>query len=282
MAKFEDLYEETFILNIDFLGFSNFVENNDKKLVINFFTQWISDINFVASGLCLQGEDAKESIDSQAYFDRLSNNSHIEIMVYSDTIAIKSHNPNKNKHFYELVKLAEVIQHDVYDKVQRSYPATLFIRGTITYGEFIFYKGGMEFPSAFGNNAKIKTKNISIILGKAIIDAYKNEKDMEIMTIGLTENCIKQVLSNSFTKDDLTQLVLDNILIQYDVPCKTRKINSFLINPLNKIYANCIINKFNEKANKINKEIEVYRKYKNTIDFLEHININDLYRPMPK
>ncbi len=282
MAKFEDLYEETFILNIDFLGFSNFVNKHDKKEVINIFIKSIIDISFSASILSSRVRPTKEKdITKQAYQDQLEANNYYELLIYSDTVAIKSNNPDKNMHFDDLVRLAEMIQFIIYNDLKFEHLTFLPIRGTITYGEFLFYKGNIETLSTSGN--LIKAHNASIILGKAIIDAYLNEKDMEIMAIALTENCIKKILSDIHIALYFHSFLSDNKLIQYTIPCKGKDINSFLINPLIKgLSSDTAIKRLKEEAKKIDGRRKVRRKYKNTIDFLEHINMNDLYKPMPK
>lgn len=279
--KFEDLYEETFILNIDFLGFSKFVENHDRKQVINIFTEWVSHINFSGSVLSSLGKNIKESPETQEYFDKLAENNHIEIMVYSDTIAIKSNNPDKNMHFGELINIAKSIQASQYYKTVNPHSIFLPMRGTITHGEFIFYKGGIEFPSAYGDKIKIKTHNTNIILGKAIIDAYLNEKDMEIMAIALTENCIKKVSSDIYIAPYFYSFLKENRLIKYTIPCKGRNTDSYLINPLIKgPLAETAIKRLKEKAQKIDGRTKIHRKYKNTIDFLEYIDTSNLYNPI--
>jgi len=114
--------ELNFLLNIDVLGFSDFVKSNSIKDVFDYYAQIITGAAFSA-----------EIIES--------NKNDIEVMVYSDTVAIKSNDNDKFRCFVQLVRIASMIQHGQYYKSLNPHDTFLPVRGTITFGTFVFHKG---------------------------------------------------------------------------------------------------------------------------------------------
>ena len=243
--------ETNYLLNIDVLGFGNFVKNNDIKKVTYFY-------NRIITGSAFSGE--------------IIDKSNIEIMVYSDTIAIKSNNENKDKRLLDLIQIAKLIQTSQY---YAGVEENLFlpIRGTITYGEYVFHKGDI---STVGNGRMIEAKDINLIFGKPIVESYYLEKDMEIIAIALGDSVIQ--------KDNIliNYLVKENLLCKYNIPLKekeehTRKnkknLKSGYLIPFDFVpnFEENMKTLENSKEKNLNDK-SIKDKYINTMQFLKYIN----------
>lgn len=198
---------------------------------------------------------------------------NIEVMVYSDTIAIKSNNKDKNKALKDLIKIGHLIQVGQYYDAINPHFIFLPVRGTITYGEFVFHKGNI-WTEVFGRE-KIEAKNINLIFGKPIVEAYHFEKNIEMITIALSESALNEV----------DQKLLDffngnNLLIKYPIALKDDKSkDGYIINPTSKSHFECNIKRLERERDKFTDFSSVYNKYQNTIKLFNYINENDLYHP---
>ncbi len=250
--------ELNFLLNVDVLGFSEFVKSNTIKDVFNYYAQIITGSAFSA-----------EIIEN--------NKNDIEVMVYSDTIAIKSNDNDKLRCFVQLVRIASMIQHGQYYKSLNSLDPFLPIRGTITFGAFVFHKGDIWTQAL--TRPKVHANNINMIFGEAIIDAYRFEKEMEIIGIALEDSVVAQS-NNKNVKKILDVLVDSNLLVEYDIPLKRgEEKKGFLVNPT--IWAHCDHNleRLEKEKSKFKEGTSEYEKYSNTIKFFKHIKDNDLFHP---
>jgi len=79
-----------------------------------------------------------------------------------------------------------------------------------------------------------------MIFGESIIDAYRFEKEMEIIGIALEDSVVVQS-SNKGMKKILDALVESNLLVEYDIPLKRgEQKKGFLVSPT--IWAHCDYN----------------------------------------
>ncbi len=244
--------EKNYLLNIDVLGFGDFVSSNELSVVNSYYTHLITGSAF--SG---------EIIDKDS----------IEIMVYSDTIAIKSNQKDKNKCLYDLVRIANMIQTGTYYSALSVKSVLLPVRGTITFGDFVFHKGEI-WTQAMGR-PKIYAKDINLIFGKPIVESYHFEKSMEIICIAITDSVLQE--KNDFI---LEQLLKENLLIDYNIPLKQGKYkNGFIVNPVLTPHFKYNFEKLEYEKQKYKDEKGIYDKYVNTQDLFTYINKNELFFP---
>lgn len=247
--------ETNYLLNIDVLGFGDFVKNNSTQIVIDFYAK-------IITGSVFGGE--------------IIDKNNIEVMVYSDTIAIKSNNVDKNKALADLIKIGQLIQVGQYYSAINPHSIFLPVRGTITHGEFVFHKGDIWTQTP--GREKIEAKNINLIFGKPIVESYYFEKDIEMITIALSDSVIQKV-----NQEQLDLLIGNNLLIKYSIALKDNKSKEgYLINPTSKSHFELNIKRLESEKDKFTLSPSVCDKYQNTINLFNYINEKNLYHPKIK
>jgi hypothetical protein len=250
--KRETMEEINYLLNIDVLGFGSFVNKYEIKTVLNYYAKLITGSHFAGA---------------------ITNKDNIEVMVYSDTIAIKSNDSDQLNSLQDLIKVAQLIQVGQYYSALNQNTSFLPVRGTITYGEFIFYRGSVSTQAP--GRPKLNAKNISLIFGKPIIESHNLEKDMEIICIALADSIIQKK-----TKSLIDSLVNSNLLIQYDIPLKKNKIKKgYIINPTTQPHFELNINRLETEKAKFDNGSSEYSKYINTINLFNYTRNNGLFYP---
>lgn len=241
-----------YILNFDVLGFGQFVKENSARVVFDYYAHIITGTSF-----------AGEIVDA----DKL------DVMVYSDTIAIKSNNEDQKSCLFSLIKVANLIQVGQYYTALSENDVFLPVRGAITFGEFIFHKG--DIWTQVSGRPKISAKNIDMIIGKPIVESNEFEKEMELMCIALEESAQRQAGG-----DILADLLNSNLLVEYDIPLKeNRKIKGIIVNPVSTPHLDCNLNKLEYERSKHAEDSSIQRKYANTIELFNYIRANMRYYP---
>ena len=247
--------EENFLLNIDVLGFGDFIRNNNLEFVTAFYSQIITGSAF--SGQIIGKDD-------------------IEVLVYSDTIAIKSKNQNKQQCLYDLVKIANMIQVSQYYSFIGG-GVFLPFRGTITYGKYVFHKGDVWHYGTDGR--KIFANNVNLIYGKPIVESYELEKMMEIICIAIADSIMQKEEYFSV----INHLLRENLLVEYNIPLKKNKIkDGLLVNPVFTPHIDIYIKNLETERVKFKSNTSIFEKYTNTIELFSHINKNELFFPNVK
>ena len=244
--------EKNYLLNIDVLGFGNFVSNNELSVVSNYYTNLIT---------------------GAAFSGKIIDNDSIEIMVYSDTIAIKSNQKDKNKCLFDLVRIANMIQIGTYYSALSLKSVFLPVRGTITFGDFVFHKG--EIWTQAGGRPKIYAKDINLIFGRPIVESYHFEKSMKIISIAITDSVLQE-------KNDIIieYLLKENLLINYNIPLKQGNYKKgYIVNPVSTPHFKYNFEKLEYEKQKYKGDKDIYDKYENTQNLFTYINENELFFP---
>ena len=248
-------YETNYLLNIDILGFGKLVEKSSIEEVFNFYAPIITGSTFVGEII------EKGSTD---------------IMVYSDTIAIKSNKSDKDQALSDLIKIAHTIQAGQYYQALNQNELFIPLRGTISYGDFLWHKGGI-WTQTLGKE-KVVANNVHLIFGKPIVDSYNFEKDMNVMGIALPMS----VVINS-SNDIIQSLTNQNYLIEYSVPLKKkdgkqRSHWGFMVSPCIKAHHEYSLKRLQTEKLK-QTDANVICKYENTISFFNFIQQHRLFYP---
>ena len=242
----------TYLLSIDVLGFGDFVRENPTKVVFDHYA-WL------VTGAAFSGEIIAAG--------------EVDVMVYSDTIAIKSNNSNQSLCLRWLIQVAQLIQVGQYARARSEDALFLPVRGTITFGEFIFHKGDIWTQAL--NRPKIFASNIDMILGKPIIEAYQFEKNMDLMCIAVGDSAQQQI-----GHEEIMQCVNSNMLIQYNIPLKNGGTkNGILVNPVSTPDYHIDIKKLEVERQKHIGSPGIVSKYNNTLDLFDYVYRNKLFFP---
>jgi len=242
----------SYILNIDVLGFGTFVERNSAQTVFDYYGRIITGAAF-----------AGDIVDKD----------NLDVMVYSDTIAIKSNNEDERVSLFNLVKIANIIQVGQYYSALSKDAVFLPVRGTITFGEFFFHKG--DIWSQAPGREKIYAKNVDMIIGKPIVESHELEKSMELMCVAIGDS------AQCRAKGKLTNHLLDsNLLLEYEIPIKKRdRKKGLIVNPVSTPHLDVNVEKLKHECKKHEDCSSTKHKYLNTIDLFEFVKTNRKFYP---
>lgn len=244
--------QNNFILSIDLLGFETWISTSSVDNVLDEYASIITGASYAAKKI---GEE------------------EFDFFVYSDTLIIIFHCSTIAENLIKLLKCAHTIQYGqmyrgiVNDKTLRP------IRGTITYGEFIYHKGDIS-TQAF-NRPQITAKNVDIFIGKPVIEAYHLEKKIQIMAVILAESAIAKI------SDGLSKKLLDcGLLIKYRIPMKNREaFDGYVCSPLCDSHFEAVLNKLNNEKAKFKKCKNTLDKYTNTMSLFNYMKDNGFFYP---
>lgn len=196
----------------------------------------------------------------------------IEMMVYSDTIAIRLIN-NDEESFGKFIKVLQMNFRRYFDQLTMSYENPIPLRGAICYGEYSWYKGSIQTKHLQGDPQI--AENINFIVGKGIIEAHDHESNQEWIGVSMTAKTVNMI--RTLFPDTLNQLIVDQLLMQYPIPCKGNTyINSFAISPFGMPFnLERIFNAFVTKTLSVVECQKIddgtKRKYINTLTFLVYL-----------
>ena len=241
-----------YILNIDILGFGTFVKNNSAQTVFDHYAGLITGADFAGA---------------------IVDDGNIEVMVYSDTIAIKSNAANEDNGFVDLVRIANILQTGQYYRYLSLNGAFLPLRGTIAYGEFFFHKGDI-WTQAHGRQ-KTYAKNVAMIIGKPIVESYETEKEMELMCVALTKSTLEMV-----NEGFISAMLDSNLLLEYQIPLKNGNSNpGVIVNPVSTPHFEINLRQLKLESTKYAEGSSTQRKYLNTIKLFEHVQGSRRFYP---
>lgn len=240
--------DKKFIAYFDYLGFADFIQNNDldyqKRIMANIFR----DIESALAG----GEIVEAN---HGYIADLSKNK-VNCINFSDTIIFWT-NDDSEESFSDIMKVTHYFN---WQTNLHFFPA----RGCLTLGEL----EGVDFKHANDNGG---TYNINSVYGKGLVRAHLVAESQEWAGTVIDPDIIEII--NLW---DSGQGLLDEMTVDYDVPFKHSSVavRTFRLikGSLNEeSFINCsthIRSNFSDH-NKNSQIASVQTKLKNTIDFLE-------------
>lgn len=146
----------------------------------------------------------------------------------------------------------------------------ILTRGSISFGEFIIKDH--NFPIT--NNLRTP---IHLIIGNAIVKAAKWEQSQNIACISFEPSCLDELKKHA--PNILEEAEANHFLIQYSVPNKkTRPKKTLVLNPFTDRMSHMKLFKGNlqKMIRKSKKQVRIVRKLRNTLNFIKHIEINNL------
>jgi len=238
-----------FITYFDFLGFKNFILNNDSDYIKRRIGHILRDIEFAIG----QGETTRTNYGVIANI----NNSKINCLNISDTVIFWT-NDDSYDSFNELLKISFDFNYSV---TCYNFP----VRGAIVFDE-------IEIISGYQKTENGGIYNVNSVYGKGLVKAHLKAENLNLASCVIDNSVIEKIQEFGNSKD-----IIGDFGIEYNVPYK----NGDILNPefVLKFYIGNSINEeaFTNRANGIsgafkgdnkgmNKRAE--EMLKNTIAFL--------------
>ena len=240
-----------FIAYFDFLGYKNFILNND--------TDYIRErINFILRGIEVSMGQNKWKAN-QGYMIADISNSKINCLNISDTVIFWTNDDSLDS-FKELLKIS-------FDFNKRETTCDGFpVRGAIVYDEIDIIQG-------YQKTEKGGRYNVNSIYGKGLVNAHLKAEDLNMASCIIDSSIVEKIKEFGEVED-----IISDYAIKYAVPykkCKSKeteyvlpfytksKINDEAIENIK----NEIIVAFNSHNKGMDERAEILLK--NTIDFLE-------------
>jgi len=239
-----------YITYFDFLGFKNFILNNDSEYIKRRIGHILQDIESAI------GQGKIEITNRGAIAD--ISKSKLNCLNISDTVIFWT-NDNSLESFEDLLKVS-------FDFNWRTTCYNFPVRGAIVYDE-------IEIISGFQETENGGTYNVNSIYGKGLVNAHLKAENLNLASC-VIDNSIIDKIQEFGTVDD----IFGDFAMKYKVPYKNGEIN----NPeyLLKFYINKTINQeafinrsagiaraFKNDNKGMNKRVE--ELLENTINFLE-------------
>jgi hypothetical protein len=242
-----------YILSIDLLGFEKWIRSDSLDNVLNEYASIITGTSFAAE---------------------MFAGNNFDLFVYSDTLVIICNLPNEDECLCNLLKCARLLQHSQFYRGTLDYTLLHPIRGTLTWGEFIYHKGDIRTQALARD--PIVAKNIDIFIGMPIIEGYHLEKSLQIMSIVLSGSASRKI---GLSKLEI--LCRNRLLIEYDIPFKSTKKKGYLSTPLADFcHYETILSKLKSEAIINKDDTNTSEKITNTISLLEYVkSIHDTFVP---
>ena len=246
-----------YIALLDILGFKDIINNNPHEEIVQLFD------NF---RIYLQKSLSKNRTTSDNW-GRLTydvSETTINSNIISDSLVFWT-NDNKACGLFDLIECLET-----FTKFCHNLPK-IFLRGGITYGDFFFDYNGV-----------IRGKDTLVIhpimVGKALVDVYEIEKNLQISGCIITDKALKEASLNDKTMFDqkFNEFVLERKIVEYEMPTKTGIIKSWTINWVNDV-ADPNLDEILAGFSSFNKRTDdegVKEKIKNTISYYKYIKHN--------
>jgi hypothetical protein len=273
----EGEYKSIYLAYLDFLGFSNYVLDDSKRIDSelnkkNFRpdkqTRKIQGLKYRYRylDLLISGPITNyELINThKKYLGRDLHvpdfrGSQLNSLFFSDSTFIWTESDS----FQDFTKLITI----VLKIIRGGLPLGVFpIRGAISHGYLIF-------ENIFRNNTTLNHK--TTILGDSVVKAVKLEENQNWAGIGIHQDCIDHLKKECNDKDQLNILFENKILVEYNIPFnnESKTTTKFALNWINlqmpeakeqyyKMIRKCFKNPTNEKIKK---------KMNNTLKFVDFI-----------
>jgi hypothetical protein len=241
-----------FLAYFDYLGFKQFIENNNFDYVRNYMGHRWRDIELSAGrGM------TKDSIHPGRFISDMSG-SKLDIVNFSDTVVFCTQDDSEQA----LIELLEVAYDFNYKTNEHFFPA----RGEIVYGEFE-YVGFNQKHEAGGNY------NISSVFGRAVVTAHEKSNNQDWAGCVIDESVIDKI-KKQWHGDPAEYLKKYSVV--YKVPYKTGESEEFVLRftsrNINEETFKNLSHSINENFNNHNKSTDdpgIQRKIENTLQYLK-------------
>jgi len=187
-----------FITYFDFLGFKNFILNNDSKYIKRRIGHILRDIE-ISIG---QGEITRTNYGVIANI----NNSKINCLNISDTVIFWT-NDDTFDSFNELLKIS-------FDFNWRTTCYHFPVRGAIVFDE-------IEIISGYQETEKGGTYNVNSVYGKGLVNAHLKAEYLNLASCVIDNSVIDKIQEFGKIKD-----IIGNYGIEYKVPYKKGEIHN--------------------------------------------------------
>lgn len=187
-----------FIAYFDYLGFGNFIENNDFSTQREVMMHILRDIeSALGKGMTIK--------TNKGFIADISN-SKIHCINFSDTVIFWI----KNNQIELLEELLEVSYHFNWMSNRYSFP----VRGALVYDELehIDFRNSSNFSSTY---------NVNSVFGKGIVKAHQKAESQNWAGFVIDQSVIEILQDEQINQDDL----LNTYCIKYIVPYKEKIIN---------------------------------------------------------
>ena len=244
--------KEVYLAYFDFMGFKQFILNNDDEILMRKMECIFRDIEF---SLCKNNWQEPNNGNILADLSK----SKINCLNISDTILFWTNKCTQE----ELLELVEVAYSFNWREIGYNFP----IRGSIV-------KGTIRVVSGKNDNENGGSYSVQCLFGKGLIDAYELAEAQEWAGSIIHQNVVKDL--NLF--DDGKKFLKKNTTI-YNVPFKNRKFKEYSVlklkqGKLNEIglknFLESIDNVFS-MDNKTTDNENVQLKIRNTKEFLNSV-----------
>ena len=241
----QDLKQKRYVVFLDILGFSNFIENNDIENVQYKLNK------FLCATFGLAGW--KVNSNPQNKFD-IYLHKDINFILLSDSIILYTNN-GSSENFNRIVETTSIF---LLKGLEHKFP----LRGAITCGELFVNEEG-------------KTDNkvsLQQIYGKALVKAYRLEGTQKWSGCIIDNEIIEELNHN----EKFSIYKKKNYILKYNVPSKICNKEYYVVNWIkdkNSILKNQIEKAFYEDETKVDDSVKI--KFCNTLKFYEWIVENN-------
>ncbi|MFD1144537.1 hypothetical protein ACFQ4C_25645 [Larkinella insperata] len=247
-----------YIAFLDILGFSDIVENNTQEELDTFVDFLIRDIQ--NSMVSTEVGKTKMRLSHYGFTPDLYE-AKLNSLLLSDTLIFWS-NDDSEESFHEIVKTVSFLMNF------EAYYSHVALRGAITVGELSFVDYRITHPLLMVDQ--------STIYGKAIVEAYRIEKEQQWMGCVVTQRALGHYMTQQSSQERTDSLLAD-YLIEYEVPYKAESRKEYVVKwPrtwLHDNYRSDIEKCFTErqKLKQLPQKDDVLLKHENTLRFVEYV-----------
>ncbi len=238
-----------FITYFDFLGFKNFILNNDSDYIKKRIGHILRDIEFAIG----QGKTTSTNYGVIANIE----NSRINCLNISDTVIFWT-NDNSLESFEELLK----VSFEFNWRIIYHFP----IRGSLVYDD-------IGIISGFQENKNGGSYNVNSIYGKGLVNSHIKAENLNFASCVIDNSAIEKIQEFGNIEE-----IIGVVAIKYDVPYKNGEIKKpeyvlkYIINKtLDSVSLKNMTSQISDAFNGDNKGMNKRSKelLNNTIDFLE-------------
>lgn len=190
-----------YVALLDILGFSEIVSKNSHQDIVDLFDRFIIYVQ-----MSIANYKSMEDQHGRTVFDL--RNSVINSTIISDSIIFWT-NDESTSDFFELVEITHR-----FLTFCHSLPF-IFLRGSITFGDFHY-----NYPDVI--RGKGSTMVHTLMVGKALVTAYQNEKKLEIAGCIINNDAINTArnYNQSIFNYKWNEFLFTNKLVEYEMPLK--------------------------------------------------------------
>ena len=187
-----------YVTYFDFLGFKNFILNNDSKYIKRRIGHILRDIEFAIG----QGETTRTNYGVIANI----RNSRINCLNISDTVIFWT-NDDSSDSFKELLKIS-------FDFNWRVTCYHFPVRGAIVYDE-------IEIISGYQETENGGTYNVNSIYGKGLVNAHLKAENLNLASCVIDNSIIEKIKEFGPIEE-----ILGDYAMKHEVPYKNGDVNN--------------------------------------------------------